>query len=249
MKKILFLFLTIALGFHVAQAAEQDNAFQFLTGSCLQIDDYSFKLLTGQEIQEIIPFMVQQRMAVFGEYPYFYAGTIQEDLAQVQWSAGLLDAAVAVAYYKREPIGFVSGANFVEYAAIFENSCALFEKHGYNPNDFYYVPEAIVVAEHRGKWLFRDLHWIINMHAQMLGYKAMCLIAGSHEHYSRKPVDYRGPEGAFMKAGYYKTQMTSVWTWATIQGDGSVIKQEHSLDYWIKLLWNYCDEPMTYGFF
>ncbi|HEV2601175.1 MAG TPA: hypothetical protein VGT41_02655 [Candidatus Babeliales bacterium] len=226
MKKFLMLFLTIALGFHGAQPAEQN--------------DYSFKLLTGKELQDIALFMIQQRIEIMRDYPYLYQGDMNEEIIYMQQFISLPHAAAAVAYLHDQPVGFVSGTSFLDYESDMRGSSALFMEHGLDPKDFYYIPEAMIMAEHRRKSLFKSLHHLIELHAQSLGYKALCLLSENHDQHPLKPIDYRGPDGAFTRAGYSKTDMImvispDVFVWPTIQPDGSIKIQTHFLAYWIKI--------------
>ncbi|HEV2601172.1 MAG TPA: hypothetical protein VGT41_02640 [Candidatus Babeliales bacterium] len=222
MKRLLFLFLMAATALHAAQEVEQA--------------DYVFKLLTGQNLQTITSFMAQQRVEAFREYPYLYEGTVAEDTEYVQWLVGLQHSAVAASYLDGEPVGFVSGIAFVDNEQEFKGSCALFEENGLDPKDFYYVPEAIVAAAHRNKSLFTRLHSLLEEHVKSLGYKASCLVLESHEQHPLKPVDYKGPDEAFIKTGYSKTRMLTSCAWPTIQPDGPAKNQVHPLTYWIKNL-------------
>ncbi|HEV2601174.1 MAG TPA: hypothetical protein VGT41_02650 [Candidatus Babeliales bacterium] len=197
-------------------------------------DQYIFELITGQKLQTVVPFMVEQRVAIFSGYPYFEGDTVAQK-EYVQWFAELPGVVAAVAYYNGLPVGFVTGIGFIELEPHFVGSSQLFQDNGLDPKDFYYVPEAMITAEHRGKLLFQELHDLIERHARGLGYKASCLLEESHEQHPLKPANYKGPEGAFVKAGYRKTQMFIPCSWATFQPDGSVSNQEHILRYWITL--------------
>lgn len=204
--------------------------------SPLLAQEYSFKLFTGKDVQAIVPFIAQQRVSEFREYPYLYEGNIAEDTEHCQWFAQLPHSAVAVAYLAGKPVGFISSTSFADFDVHFKGSIALFENNGLDPHNFIYIPEAIIMPEHRGKSLTEKLHALIEKHAKSLGYKGICFAEESHDKHPLKPATYKGLEGLFLRAGYTKTQMIIKFPWLTIQPDGSLKDEDHELCYWIKNL-------------
>ena len=200
------------------------------------VQEYSIKLLVGEEVQEVVPCMVEQRIAAFCEYPYLYEGNTKEESEYCQWFAGLPHSAVAVAYLDGQPVGFVSGTSFVDFGVHFKESIGLFEENGFDSKKFYYIPEVIIVPEHRKKGLLENLHDLIEQHAKSIGYKATCLVEESHDNHPLKPVAYQSHNGLWLKLGYSQTQMIITFPWLTIQADGSLKDEMHRLRYWIKNL-------------
>ena len=198
--------------------------------------EYSYKLLSGPELQTIIPFMAMQRISAFREYPYLYEGNNTEENEYCQWFTSLPHSAVAVAYANGEPVGFVSGTGFAGFDVHFKGSIALFKKNGLDSKKFYYIPEAIIVPEHRKHSLIEKLHDVIEQRAKALGYSAICCAEESHDNHPLKPAGYQSRDRLFLKGGYSKTNMSIKFPWLTIQPDGTLKDEEHSLSYWIKNL-------------
>ncbi len=198
--------------------------------------EYTFKLLVGNELQNILPFMAQQRMAVFRDYPYLYEGNPNVEHEYLKWFASLPHSSVIMAYLDGKPIGWISGTGFADFDVHFKGSNELLKKNGYDSRKFYYIPEAIIVSEHRDTLLLEELHTLIAKHAKTLHYSALCFAEESHEQHPLKPADYKGLEELYRVAGYTPTQMIITFSWLTIQADGSVKDEEHELCYWIKEL-------------
>lgn len=197
---------------------------------------YSLKLLTSSELQEIVPFMVEQRIAAFRDYPYLYEGNTKEENEYCQWFVRQSHSAVAVAYWNGQPAGFVSGTSFTDFDIHFKASIDLFENNGLDPKKFYYIPEVIIMPEHRKKGLARKLLNLIEQHAQKLGYQSSCLVHETHEHHPLKPINYQTSENIWLKHGYWKTGMIIKFPWLTLQPDSSLKNEDHELRYWIKNL-------------
>lgn len=207
--------------------------FSFFLGTIMNIHShYTYKVLTGSELQAVIPFLVEQRITMFREYPYLYEGNKTEENEYAQWWAQLPDSAAAVAYYNGEIVGLLTGASFVQFDEHFAGSIALFNKNNQPAQDYYYCGEAFVLSEHRGKKISNVLFMLLEQHAQTLGYTKGCFITEIHAHHPLKPKDYRPLNGA--SYGYTKTDLTFNFNWLTVQPDGSSRDQEHILTYWIK---------------
>ncbi len=216
MKKITLALSMIILGTSVSATAE-----------------YTLKLLTGNQLRSIIPFMVEQRISAFRDYPYLYEGNSDEETEYAQWFTSLPHSVAAIAYHDGKPVGFVSGTGFADFDVHFKGSIELFEKNGLDPKKFYYIPEAIIMPEHRRKSLMLKLHALVIEHAQTLGYLSSCLVEESHDMHPLKPADYTSRDDIYLKAGYTKTSMIIKFPWLTIQADESLKDEEHELLYWI----------------
>lgn len=207
-----------------------------ITICMLAYPDYSIRLLTSNELKEIIPFMVDQRISAFRDYPYLYEGNTKEESEYCQWFAGLPHSAVVVAYADGSPVGFVSGTGFADFDIHFRGSIDLFENNGFDPKKFYYIPEVIIMPQHRKKGLLEKLHNFIEQHAKSIGYQATCLVQESHDNHPLKPVAYQSHDGLWLKLGYRQTHIIITFPWLTIQPDGSLKNEEHKLQYWINNL-------------
>ena len=196
--------------------------------------NYQLKLLTGPDLESILPFMAQQRIELFREYPYLYEGNLKEEMSYLDWFAKLRHTAVAVAYHDQQPVGFVSGTSFKDFDTHFKGSCDVFQKANLKPEEYYYFAEGMVVPEHRGNSLSLNLYALIESYAKKVGYKAGCIVDESHDKHPLKPSDYYSPEAVFKTAKYIQSPLRIKFNWATRQVDGPAQDQEHELRYWLK---------------
>ncbi len=77
--------------------------------SATEDKSYTVRLLTGQEIISVLPFIAQQRIAAFREYPYLYLGTMETESPYLVLYSGWKDTAVALAYLDDKPVGLLTG--------------------------------------------------------------------------------------------------------------------------------------------
>ena len=91
--------------------------------------EYRIEIFVGTQMEKIIPFWAHQVLTVFREYPYLYDGTTDEGVAYCKEVMGYKDAAIAVAYRDEKPVGFLSGASFVNFEDHFGNTTGFKAAH------------------------------------------------------------------------------------------------------------------------
>jgi hypothetical protein len=197
--------------------------------------DYSIKVLTGAETQSLLPFVANLRINIFREYPYLYEGNFKEEMDDLEHCAQLLHNALAIAYYKNTPVGFLYGIPLTEFASHFENSVIdLFKNKDLDPAICYYFADIIILPEHRGNHLSSRLFTALENYAQEQGYLSGSFITESHDKHPLKPDNYKSLDPLWNSLNYNKTGLMSYGSWQTHQPDGSVSRQQHSADIWFK---------------
>lgn len=196
--------------------------------------DYTYKLFEKESIEEVLPFIVANRIEAFREYPYLYEGNWDEEASLIRQLSTMRDSAVVVAFFHDQPVGFLSGVSFQAYDDHFVGSVEKFQQAGFDAQAFYYFPEMIIVSEHRGKGLSKKLFTILKENAKKMGYTQGCFVTESHENHHLKPVDYRGLDTLWSDMGCQKTDITLNFSWMTLQNNNEQSMQEHILTYWIK---------------
>jgi ribosomal protein S18 acetylase RimI-like enzyme len=199
-----------------------------------QVDTYTIKLLTGSELKAIESFFVDQRIALFRAYPYLYDGNRNEEESYFGWFSKLTHTAIAVAYQRDVPIGFVSGTSFVQFGEHFEGSVDLFERFGLKPHSYFYISEVLILPEHRGNNLTKRLFDVLEEHAQKRGFRSGCLVTESHDSHPLMPIGYKQLDYLWMRLGFAKSSLNTKHDWLTLQVDGTTLRQDHVLDYWLK---------------
>ena len=79
-----------------------------------QNEVFTVKTVIGQELANIIPFVAEQRLAIFCEYPYLYKGNFAEEKQYLDWFSKLSNSVIVVAYLKDKPVGFITGTSFTD---------------------------------------------------------------------------------------------------------------------------------------
>lgn len=213
-------------------------SFIFITTTaCENSNPYSIKLLTNQEVTPLLPFVASLRINVFREYPYLYDGNFKEEMDDLEHCAQLPHNAIAIAYHKNTPIGFLYGIPLVEFQSHFENPVIdLFKEKNLQPETCYYFADVIILPEHRGNHLTKKLFDVLEAYAQENGYSSASFITENHEVHPLKPVDYKSLAPLWTYLQYKKTGLQSEGSWQTHQPDGSIKKQKHLADIWFKQL-------------
>lgn len=205
-------------------------------------ENYSVKIITGKEVEELGPFISRLRILEYRNYPYLYEANPEEEKSYIDWLVKLPGTALAVAFFDETPIGFVCGTPFREFAPHYEESLELFEKYGFDPLTYYYVSDDIVLPEHPSPFLKEKLFAAIEQFAKNLGYAALCFVHEHHDQHPLKPTDYVSPDALYSRLGFQETKAAITFAWPTIQKDGSVLKVDHLLPYWIKSIAQSKDE-------
>jgi len=195
---------------------------------------YSIKVLTGKNFKEILPFVVTQRILTFSQYPYLYVGDFAEEMSQFNIFIDAPDSAVAIAYHGETPVGLLTGCPLSYCSSSLTDKASRFTKIGVNPEKCYYLPEIIVLPEHRGNDLSRKLLGALESHAKKLGYEKGSLITESHEKHPLKPDSYKSLDSLWSHLQYKKTPLKVYLDWRTYQADGSAREQKHKLNFWTK---------------
>jgi hypothetical protein len=202
--------------------------------SPLLLPSYTIKIITGAaELKTLVPFIAQQRLSYFRDYPYLYQGKYEEEYTYLEWFSSLPYSAIAVVYHESKPVGFLTGTAFVDFDQHFEGSCSIFEKNALKPALYYYFSE-IILPEHHQQNLSSHLFFALENYAKSLGFSAGCFVDESHETHPLKPADYKPLDILWQKIGYKKSSITINFSWPTYQSNGPILQQKHTLSYWLK---------------
>jgi len=195
---------------------------------------YVIKVLTGDKLKELMPFVITQRVLAFSLYPYLYVGDFVQETKDFKAFADAQDSALAIAYHGETPVGLLTGCSLSYYAPGLSDDLSVFTKAGVNLKKCYYFPEIIVVPEHRGNKLSCKLLDALENHAKSMGYEKGSLITESHDTHPLKPDNYKSLDALWSFHKYRKTPVKIRIDWRTYQPDGSVQNQKHKLNYWTK---------------
>lgn len=191
-------------------------------------DQYSIKILRGQEIGTVEAEFVETYLACFKGEPYNFDGTQEEGKWYSEFQRNNKDSLVVVAEYQNRPIGFIVGMS-LPYCNSLNGLSDLPQKLiqlGYDISNYYYIAEILVNEEHRNKGVFRQMYSSFLPKVKELGYAALCLVNEKFTHETQESLKRKGFQ---MVPG-----TTMKWSWQTFQQDGSSCWQEHELYIWLK---------------
>jgi GNAT superfamily N-acetyltransferase len=209
----------------------------FWTITNLNAFGYEIKILTGSAQKALIPFIAAQRIKQYQDYPYLYDGNMQEETDYVAWCLEQPSSALAVAYIDDAPIGFASGISLVDFDDHMKGSIQAFTHANFNPHNYYYLADIMVVPAYQGNKISSLLLQAIENHARNNAYKNICCITENHDTHPFKPIDYVSVvEVLLSRFSYVPSSITLSFEWLTRQADGSSAQQTHILQYWIKSL-------------
>lgn len=197
---------------------------------------YTIKLLTGLALQTLIPFIAQQRIELFAEYPYLYKADEKIEYELQNWFAQLKHSAVAVAYCNDEPVGFLTATSLMDYTEHFNGVDEIFRAAHLEPERYFFCSEFIVLKEHRGHRLSEKLLAAMEEQVKKWGYSAVCTITEKEDYHPLKPSDYKSYDPLWISLGFVRSSLTSRFSYHTLQLDGSSALQEHTFIYWLKEL-------------
>lgn len=196
--------------------------------------DYSIKLITGEDMQQIFPLYRDLYLIEFQNYPYLYVGNPEEVEDYITFLKEQKDTAAAVAYYNEKVVGFACATSLLNFGKHFEGSIEIFKDGGLDPDDFYYIADTYVEKEHQGNYLSKELVEHIENHGKKLGFKKICFAHEAHQEHPLKPADFKELDAIAQRFGYAKTGLSTKFTWNTRLPNGQTGDQEHILNYWSK---------------
>jgi GNAT superfamily N-acetyltransferase len=197
---------------------------------------YEIRLLTGDVIREMLPFVATQRIGMYHTYPYLYEGSLAFELSDLDEFSRLPQSAIAVAYFDGEPVGFIVGAPLAGYDQHFMGSIEAFENDGKDPKDYYYFADVLILPAHQGKSLATQLFKAFEAYCKNIGFSYACFVSEYYAEHPLKPSDYREVDLIWQHYGYQKSNIKIYVSWNTIQPVGPARQQLHELPYWIKKL-------------
>lgn len=196
-------------------------------------EGYSVELFV-KDLAPYLPFIAEQRINAYREYPYLYNGKMEEEINYLSWFSQLKHTSIVIAFYNDEPVGFITGTALSAFDEHFKGSVNLFKNANLPYDTYYYLSDAIVLPEHRNKLLVTQMAQLMEEHADILGYTATCFVCEHHESHPLKPQNYKELDELFKKNGYSKTDMVITYHWQTRHADGSIKEENHAMNYWVK---------------
>jgi GNAT superfamily N-acetyltransferase len=186
----------------------------------------------GAELAPHLDALGELRIAVFHEYPYLYAGTLEHEreyLGTYVRSGGSL---VVLVFDDDRVVGATTCLPMLDEGPEFQ---AAFVQAGHDLSTLCYFGESILLPAYRGQGIGKEFFVRREAHARKLGLKlsTFCAVDRPAEHVLR-PQGYRPLDEFWGSQGYVKRpelQATFVW-----QEIGEDTESPKTLTFWTKEL-------------
>lgn len=195
------------------------------------MNQLTFVKKQGKEILSFANEFAELRIAVFGDFPYLYEGSIEYELDYIQTYASCKNALVFAVY---DGVKMVGATTCVPLKDETINVQKPFIDEGYDINSVFYFGESILLQPYRGQGLGHRFFDERESFARSFGnYKmtAFCAVNRS-EYHPLKPKNYTPNDAFWKKRNYTKhSELTCEMSWQDIGEQKETIK---TLTFWLK---------------
>lgn len=184
----------------------------------------------GAELAPHLDALGELRIAVFHEYPYLYAGTLEHERQYLGTYVRSSGSLVVLVFDDDRVVGATTCLPMLDEGPEFQ---AAFVQAGYDLSTICYFGESILLPAYRGKGIGKEFFVRRETHVRKLGLKlsTFCAVDRPAEHVLR-PQGYRPLDDFWRSQGYVKRpelQATFVW-----QEIGEDTESPKTLTFWTK---------------
>lgn len=184
----------------------------------------------GAELAPHLDALGELRIAVFHEYPYLYAGTLEHEREYLGTYVRSSGSLVVLVFDEERVVGATTCLPMVDEGPEFQ---AAFVQAGYDLSTICYFGESILLPAYRGQGIGKEFFVRREAHVRKLGLKlsTFCAVDRPAEHVLR-PQGYRPLDDFWRSQGYVKRpelQATFVW-----QEIGEETESPKTLTFWTK---------------
>lgn len=184
----------------------------------------------GAELAPHLDALGELRIAVFHEYPYLYAGTLEHEREYLGTYVRSSGSLVVLVFDDDRVVGATTCLPMLDEGPEFQ---AAFVQAGYDLSTICYFGESILLPAYRGRGIGKEFFVRREAHVRKLGLKlsAFCAVDRPAEHVLR-PQGYRPLDDFWRSQGYVKRpelQATFVW-----QEIGEETESPKTLTFWTK---------------
>lgn len=193
---------------------------------------FTVTALRGAELLPVLDDVARLRIAVFKDWPYLYAGSLDYERDYLAAYAATADAVCVVACVAGEVIGASTGLPLLDDGPAFRRP---FAAAGIDPAQVFYFGESVLLPAWRGRGIGHAFFDAREAHARALGrfgLTAFCAVDRAADDL-RRPPGHRDNTAFWHKRGYARQPgMTMQLGWDEI-GVGEVL---HPLTFWTRAL-------------
>ncbi|MGI9426629.1 MAG: GNAT family N-acetyltransferase [Hyphomicrobiaceae bacterium] len=196
--------------------------------------------LTGAALGCGLDAVARLRMTVFREWPYLYDGDLDYECDYLAGFAAGAGSIIVTANDADDIVGAATAAALAEHT---EDFGPLLERHGWPPDDIFYLGESVLLSAYRGAGIGHAFFDHREAHARDL------MAGGSYNftHFAfcgvvrepldpRRPVDYRPLDPFWENRGYDRVEgLIGHYDWLEI---GAQTETRHAMQFWARKLEN-----------
>jgi GNAT superfamily N-acetyltransferase len=191
------------------------------------------EFFAGAAMQRHLPALARLRMTVFRDWPYLYDGSLDNEASYLAAFAACPGAGLAVAFDGDAAVGCSSCVPLADEDAAVR---APFLARGWNPAEFFYFGESVLLPAYRGQGLGVAFFQAREAHALAIStcdYACFCAVQRPAEH-PRRPANAVPLDEFWRKRGFapYPDLICS-FTWKQVDTDAKVTNR---LAFWLKSL-------------
>ena len=184
----------------------------------------------GAELAPHLDALGELRIAVFHEFPYLYAGTLEHEREYLGTYVRSSGSLVVLVFDDDRVVGATTCLPMLDEGPEFQ---AAFVQAGYDLSTICYFGESILLPAYRGRGIGKEFFVRREAHVRKLGLKlsTFCAVDRPAEHVLR-PQGYRPLDDFWRSQGYVKRpelQATFVW-----QEIGEETESPKTLTFWTK---------------
>jgi GNAT superfamily N-acetyltransferase len=186
----------------------------------------------GAELAPHLDALGELRIAVFHEYPYLYAGTLEHEREYLGTYVRSSGSLVVLVFDDDRVVGATTCLPMLDEGPEFQ---AAFVQAGYDLSTICYFGESILLPAYRGQGIGKEFFVRREAHVRKLGLKlsAFCAVDRPAEH-ALRPQGYRPLDDFWRSQGYVKRpELQATFVWQEIGEDAESPK---TLTFWTKEL-------------
>jgi GNAT superfamily N-acetyltransferase len=191
----------------------------------------SYARKTGASIAEVFDDLAALRIAVFRDFPYLYAGSVEYERGYLQT---YFDSPRAFLFAAYDGAKMVGATTCIPLADETEEVQKPFREAGFDLDTIFYFGESVLLPAYRGQGLGHRFFDEREAQAASFGayeYTCFCAVERPADHPAR-PVDYRPLDEFWLKRGYRREpRLHSEFDWPDL---GEAVSTKKRMVYWIK---------------
>lgn len=191
----------------------------------------TIRSFTGSSLKNYISSIARLRLEVFREYPYLYAGDLEEEIEHLKKYTKSKEAIVVIVFDGSEIVGASTGIPLDLEEPFLQEA---FLEHDLDPASFFFFSESILLKPYRGRGIGHHFFDIREEHVRKIGrFDHICFCTPLRpEGDPKRPSDYIPLNDFWRKRGYAQhPELQCTVSWKEI---GQTRPSNKTMTFWVK---------------